>query len=224
MEPFQTHEFAETVSGQHDLRQKVSASPNGYALSPEVLRLTEAPAPRMEITTMTLDLANMQVMGTWEILLTANTQGLIDGGRPELFWSLVWAYFGQSFVILSVCTSSRKTSKRSTDECEVGRDVQYGTNRVSFGQVLMEPQDYGLSLSSIVRDSTITYLNGAHHPVNAFCRTAVDGSQRYLGSQSSRPIATSSAAYSRHLSRCSRRATDPFGGMAHYLQSQRCSQ
>lgn len=41
-------------------------------------------------------------MGTWEILLTANTQGLINGGLPELIWSLVWAYIGQGFVIFSV--------------------------------------------------------------------------------------------------------------------------
>ena len=42
------------------------------------------------------------VMGTWEILLTANTQGLIAGGSAGLFWSLVWAYTGQAFVILSL--------------------------------------------------------------------------------------------------------------------------
>ena len=42
------------------------------------------------------------VMGTWEILLTANTQGLIAGGSAGLFWSLVWAYAGQAFVILSL--------------------------------------------------------------------------------------------------------------------------
>ena len=42
------------------------------------------------------------VMGTWEILLTANTQGLVAGGSAGLFWSLVWAYTGQTFVILSL--------------------------------------------------------------------------------------------------------------------------
>ena len=41
-------------------------------------------------------------MGTWEILLTANTQGLIAGGSAGLFWSLVWVYIGQAFVILSL--------------------------------------------------------------------------------------------------------------------------
>ena len=41
-------------------------------------------------------------MGTWEILLTANTQGLIAGGSAGLFWSLVWVYVGQAFVILSL--------------------------------------------------------------------------------------------------------------------------
>ncbi|PLB44406.1 amino acid transporter [Aspergillus steynii IBT 23096] len=42
------------------------------------------------------------VMGTWEILLTSNTPGLIAGGRPALFWSLVWAYCGQFFIVLSL--------------------------------------------------------------------------------------------------------------------------
>jgi hypothetical protein len=42
------------------------------------------------------------VMGTWEILLTANTQGLVAGGLAGLFWSLCWAYTGQLFVILSL--------------------------------------------------------------------------------------------------------------------------
>ena len=41
-------------------------------------------------------------MGTWEILLTANIQGLIAGGSAGLFWSLVWSYVGQSFVTLSL--------------------------------------------------------------------------------------------------------------------------
>ncbi len=41
-------------------------------------------------------------MGTWEILLTANTQGLIAGGLAGLFWSLCWAYTGQFLVVLSL--------------------------------------------------------------------------------------------------------------------------
>ncbi|KAJ4144377.1 hypothetical protein LMH87_003261 [Akanthomyces muscarius] len=42
------------------------------------------------------------VMGTWEILLTSNTQGLTAGGMPGLFWSLCWAYTGQFFIVLSL--------------------------------------------------------------------------------------------------------------------------
>lgn len=42
------------------------------------------------------------VMGTWEILLTANTQGLVAGGLSGLFWSLCWAYVGQFFIVLSL--------------------------------------------------------------------------------------------------------------------------
>lgn len=42
------------------------------------------------------------VMGTWEILLTSNTQGLTAGGLPGLFWSLCWSYTGQFFIVLSL--------------------------------------------------------------------------------------------------------------------------
>ena len=40
--------------------------------------------------------------GSWETILTVNTQGLIAGGSAGLFWSLVWAYAGQTFVVLSL--------------------------------------------------------------------------------------------------------------------------
>ncbi|KAE8349947.1 amino acid transporter [Aspergillus coremiiformis] len=46
------------------------------------------------------------VMGTWEILLTSNTQGLKAGGRPGLLWSLIWSYCGQTFIVLSMAEMS----------------------------------------------------------------------------------------------------------------------
>jgi len=42
------------------------------------------------------------VMGTWEILFTTNTQALISGGSAGLFWSMVWTYLGQTFIVLSL--------------------------------------------------------------------------------------------------------------------------
>ncbi|PNS19429.1 Choline transport protein [Sphaceloma murrayae] len=33
---------------------------------------------------------------------SANSQGLVAGGPPALFWSLVWCYTGQTFVVLSL--------------------------------------------------------------------------------------------------------------------------
>lgn len=42
------------------------------------------------------------VMGTWEIILTSNTQALLAGGSAGLFWSLVWAYTGQTFIVFSL--------------------------------------------------------------------------------------------------------------------------
>ncbi|OAA51580.1 Amino acid/polyamine transporter I [Metarhizium rileyi] len=42
------------------------------------------------------------VTGTWIILLTSNTQGLIAGGMAGLFWSLCWSHVGQFFIVLSL--------------------------------------------------------------------------------------------------------------------------
>lgn len=46
------------------------------------------------------------VMGTWEILLVSNIQGLLAGGSAGLFWSLVWAYMGQALIVLSLAEMS----------------------------------------------------------------------------------------------------------------------
>lgn len=46
------------------------------------------------------------VMGTWEILMTSNTQALLAGGSAALFWSLCWCYTGQTFIVLSLAEMS----------------------------------------------------------------------------------------------------------------------
>ncbi|KAI6853488.1 GABA permease-like protein [Hortaea werneckii] len=46
------------------------------------------------------------VMGNWEILLTANGPALINGGPSGIFWSLVWSWTGQLFVIMSLAEMS----------------------------------------------------------------------------------------------------------------------
>ncbi|KXT16202.1 hypothetical protein AC579_901 [Pseudocercospora musae] len=42
------------------------------------------------------------IMATWEFLLTANTQGLVDGGRAGLFWSYIWTIVGFGTIIASM--------------------------------------------------------------------------------------------------------------------------
>ena len=46
------------------------------------------------------------VMGTWEIFLTSNFSGLLDGGLAGLWWSMIWCYVGQSFIVLSLSEMS----------------------------------------------------------------------------------------------------------------------
>ena len=42
------------------------------------------------------------LQATWEFVLIANTQGLVDGGLAGLFWSYVWTFFGSGIVMLSL--------------------------------------------------------------------------------------------------------------------------
>jgi choline transport protein len=42
------------------------------------------------------------VMGTWELLITTSLPALVAGGTAGLFWSTIWGYFGQSFIVLSL--------------------------------------------------------------------------------------------------------------------------
>ena len=38
--------------------------------------------------------------------MTSNTQALLAGGSGGLFWSLVWCYTGQTFVVMSLAEMS----------------------------------------------------------------------------------------------------------------------
>lgn len=42
------------------------------------------------------------VMGTWELLLATSPPALVAGGTAGLFWSCIWGYSGQSFIVLSL--------------------------------------------------------------------------------------------------------------------------
>lgn len=42
------------------------------------------------------------LQGTWEVLLVASTEGLVNGGTAGLIWTYVFNFFGMAFVVLSV--------------------------------------------------------------------------------------------------------------------------
>ncbi|KAF2497948.1 GABA permease-like protein [Lophium mytilinum] len=42
------------------------------------------------------------LQGTWEVLMTATTQGLTDGGVAGLIWSFIWTFIGFSFVMAAL--------------------------------------------------------------------------------------------------------------------------
>jgi choline transport protein len=42
------------------------------------------------------------LQGTWEVLLVASTEGLVNGGTAGLIWTYVLNFLGMAFVVLSV--------------------------------------------------------------------------------------------------------------------------
>jgi choline transport protein len=42
------------------------------------------------------------LQGTWEVLLVASTEGLVNGGTAGLIWTYILNFFGMAFVVLSV--------------------------------------------------------------------------------------------------------------------------
>ncbi|KXS96323.1 hypothetical protein AC578_9373 [Pseudocercospora eumusae] len=46
------------------------------------------------------------VTGTWEALLAANSMALTNGGTAGFFWSMIWCYIGQLFIVLSLAEMS----------------------------------------------------------------------------------------------------------------------
>jgi hypothetical protein len=42
------------------------------------------------------------LQGTWEVLLTATTSGMVNGGLAGLVWSYIWTFFGFTFVVFSL--------------------------------------------------------------------------------------------------------------------------
>jgi hypothetical protein len=42
------------------------------------------------------------IQATWEVILGANFQGMLNGGLAGLFWSYIWTYAGFMFIVLSL--------------------------------------------------------------------------------------------------------------------------
>ncbi|GAB7357408.1 hypothetical protein MBLNU459_g8341t1 [Dothideomycetes sp. NU459] len=68
----------------------------------EMKRMGKKQELRRNFRTLSTIAFTIILQGTWEVLLTATTQGLVDGGLAGLFWSYVWTFFGFTFVVLSL--------------------------------------------------------------------------------------------------------------------------
>ena len=75
------------------------------------------------------------IMGTWEFLLTANSQGLQNGGLSGLFWSYLWTLLGFGLIIASMAeyVLNAKRCDNRTDTEQDGLDGSYFRRTVSLG-------------------------------------------------------------------------------------------
>jgi len=59
------------------------------------------------------------LMGTWEWMLLANTQGLTDGGRAGLFWSYIWVSVGFGLTVASLAEMASMAPTCAGQVCEM---------------------------------------------------------------------------------------------------------
>lgn len=82
------------------------------------------------------------VMGTWEILLTSNSQALLAGGSAGLFWSVCWAYVGQTFVVLSLAEMSSMAPTGKSFPKHVlmlwSRGLDWVSNRIKVSELTVD--------------------------------------------------------------------------------------
>lgn len=68
----------------------------------EMKRMGKAQELRRNFRPLSTIAFTVVLQGTWEVLLTATYQGLVDGGLAGLIWSYVWTFIGFSFVMASL--------------------------------------------------------------------------------------------------------------------------
>lgn len=68
----------------------------------EMKRMGKKQELRRNFRTLSTIAFTIILQGTWEVLLTATTQGMTNGGLAGLVWSYIWTFFGFIFVVLSL--------------------------------------------------------------------------------------------------------------------------
>ncbi|THW81708.1 amino acid transporter [Aureobasidium pullulans] len=68
----------------------------------EMKRMGKKQELRRNFRTMSTIAFTIILQGTWEVLLTATTSGMVNGGLAGLVWSYIWTFFGFTFVVFSL--------------------------------------------------------------------------------------------------------------------------
>ncbi|KAK3111716.1 hypothetical protein LTR53_012743 [Teratosphaeriaceae sp. CCFEE 6253] len=67
----------------------------------DMKRMGKAQELRRNFRSLSTIAFTVVLQGTWEVLLAASTQGLVDGGLAGLFWSYVVTFIGFSLVVIA---------------------------------------------------------------------------------------------------------------------------
>ncbi|KAK3071925.1 hypothetical protein LTR53_007771 [Teratosphaeriaceae sp. CCFEE 6253] len=68
----------------------------------DMKRMGKAQELRRNFRSLSTIAFTVVLQGTWEVLLAASTQGLVDGGLAGLFWSYIVTFIGFSLVVISL--------------------------------------------------------------------------------------------------------------------------
>lgn len=81
------------------------------------------------------------IQGTWEVVLLANTAGLVNGGLAGLFWGYIWTFIGFFSIVMSLAEmASMAPTSGGQYHWQVTFDVvmcaHVSDNRVGFPNLL----------------------------------------------------------------------------------------
>jgi choline transport protein len=87
-------------------RESVDGSENSVADKADMDRMGKSQQLGRNFHQWTMVFFTSMIQATWEVVLVANTSGLVNGGLAGLFWSYIWTFLGFLAIVLSLAEMS----------------------------------------------------------------------------------------------------------------------